>query len=153
MVISLARLLIGAGQNNFADQFLDGPTLFDELPGQEVEQLGVRGWFAAQSEVAGRSYQTRAKKAVPDPVHDNPCRQWIFGGSDGLGQFQPAFSGAECSAIRTGQHLQEPERYRFPLELWISMNEDMGLEIRRGVRLAPDSTRPESFHRRMTQSR
>ena len=71
--------------------------------GQIVEQLGMAGRVAAQSEVAGRGDQPLAEVPQPGPVDQDPGGQRILGVGDRLGHFEPAAPFLKRPAIGAGE--------------------------------------------------
>ena len=65
------------------------PSRFAKLDGQPVEQLGVRGKLAADSEVAGRAHQPRAEDLLPEPVDHDAGGQRMLGPDQPLRQAEP----------------------------------------------------------------
>ena len=54
----------------------------DELVGEEVEQLGVARFVAAEAEIAGGGDEALAKVMVPEAVHDDAGGERVVGMGD-----------------------------------------------------------------------
>ena len=84
-----ARLAIGGrGHDQTVDRLL-APSRGDELGGQPVEQLGVRGLFAHGAEVGGGRDQPGAEMPLPEPVDLHPRRERIARVGEPVGQGRP----------------------------------------------------------------
>ena len=57
---------------------LEAPIAGDELRGQPIEQLGVRGQRTLGAEVVLCLDNSAAEVTLPDAVHRYPGRQWVF---------------------------------------------------------------------------
>ena len=105
-------MLIGARGQHQAVHGLDAPLPLDELGGQPVEQLGMRGMGAILAEIAGRAHQPFAEVILPDPVHHHPRCQRVLGAGNPFCQRQPAARAASGKRYlgrlrRSGDALQK----------------------------------------------
>ena len=78
--------LVGARGDEFADEFLEGPALGDELRGEVVEQLRVRGLVAEATEVVHGRDEAAPEEVVPDAVDHDASGERVLRGGDGLGE-------------------------------------------------------------------
>ena len=87
-------------------------TLGDEVGGEAVEQVGVRGPFAVDAEVVGGGDQPDAEVPLPDPVDDDPGPQGILRVGEPPGEVRPAPGvggiGRDLDVGRISLHGREP---------------------------------------------
>ena len=86
----LARLAIGRRGHHQPVDRLEPPAAGDQLGGEPVEQLGMRGRLAPNAEIARRRHDPPAEMVLPEPVDDHPGRQGIVGLGEPAGQGRPA---------------------------------------------------------------
>jgi hypothetical protein len=72
-------------------QMFDGPIVINQFLRQPVEQFGVAGWHAVETEVAGGFYQANTKVRLPHAVHDDSSRHGVIWRCDPVGQRRPTF--------------------------------------------------------------
>ena len=64
--------MIGAREDDGADQVFDAPVVLGEVGGEVVEEFGVGGFFAEGAEVIDGGNDASAEEVVPDSVgHDS----------------------------------------------------------------------------------
>ena len=67
--------------------------MLDKVDGEPVEELGMEGMFALQSEVLGSPHESLAEKHLPKVVDGHACGQRVF-----LGR-QPAREAESCAGF------------------------------------------------------
>ena len=89
---------------------LDGPATRDELGGEPVEQLWVRGFRTGVAEVVGIGEERRAEGMLPEAVHQHARGERVFGRSDPVGEGAAAAGGvAGRGADRGGVGIEDGE--------------------------------------------
>ena len=66
-------------EHQFSYELFRGPTLFHEVAGQPVQQLGMRWLIAQSTEVIRRGDQSRPKDPLPDAVDIHPRSEGMLG--------------------------------------------------------------------------
>ena len=92
-------------------QFLQAPAVLDELRGQPVQQIGMRGRFGSHAKVAGSLDQACTKMVCPHAIGDYPRGEWVRRINDPLGEFQSSAAFLERLAIFPCQQSQELARH------------------------------------------
>ena len=69
-------------------QLLEVPTTVDKTPRQPVQQCGMRGNIPAHTEIIGTADQPVSKVSLPNPIDQNPRREWVIGLGQPASQFQ-----------------------------------------------------------------
>ena len=90
LVITQAAELIGAAENDAADETLDGPAFAHETGGEVVEQFRMRGPLTRGAEVIRGAHQTLAKKMLPHAVDHHPRGEWMLRTGQPPGELEPA---------------------------------------------------------------
>ena len=63
--------MIGATEDDFANEGFDGPDVVGEFEGEVVEEFGVAGEFTRFAKVIGGADKAFTKEVFPNPVdHD-----------------------------------------------------------------------------------
>ena len=57
-----------------------------KFDGEPVEQLGMRGPFAADAEIVGRAHEPFAEMPLPDAIHDHARGERVLLRRDPFGQ-------------------------------------------------------------------
>ncbi len=83
------RLAIDGRSHQQAEEFLDVPARLAELDRHPIEQLGMRGQFAADPQVAGGADQPRAEQLLPETIDRHSRGHRLFGPQQPLSQAQP----------------------------------------------------------------
>ena len=78
--------------------------MLDKVDGEPVEELGMEGMFALQSEVLGSPHESLAEKHLPKVVDGHACGQWVFL------RRQPACKAESCTGFAfwpSGERLRD----------------------------------------------
>src|SRR5881296_1695460 len=67
--------------------------------------------FRAQTKIAWRPHQCRAKMMLPDAIHHDARGERVVGAGDGACEFEPAAALFEGLALWPGNHFQELPRH------------------------------------------
>ena len=102
-----ARLAIGSGKNNAADEMFCRPTVVHEVTRQCIEQFGVSRRRAADAEVARCIDQTFTKEMVPDAIHPHASGERVFAVGDVVGKFEPTAAMLERFWFVVGRKRRE----------------------------------------------
>ena len=94
LAVGAAGLPVDARQHDQAMHRLQAAALSQELAGQPVEQLGMRGRTPRETEVTRRAHDSLAKVILPDPIDHDASRERI------LGMAQPACQGHTTFRLR-----------------------------------------------------
>ena len=82
--------LVGAAEDDLADEGFDGPIVFDKAEGEVVEEFGVAGEFAGLAKIVGGADEALAEKVFPKAVDDDTGGEWVLGIGDPAGEFEAA---------------------------------------------------------------
>ena len=82
----LRRLLIAGGGQDQAVDVLETPVVVDQLVGEPVEQIRVRGQASVDPEIAGGFDQAGSEVVLPEPVDNHAGEQRVAWVSDPAGQ-------------------------------------------------------------------
>ena len=101
------------------------------MPGQPIEQFGMRGKASLDSEVARRAHQTAAEVMLEHPIDDHPCGERVVGRSDPVGQGPASTGGPPRSRRcddrrRRAQHRKEAWLHRLARARGIAASQEVG---------------------------
>ncbi len=122
------RQLIGAAEHQFANEFLEGPTILHEFVGQVVQQLRMAGRTTRHTKVIDSVDNAFAKQVLPDAVHDYSRRQRVAG----FGQPHSQLIATAASrwyglAGQVIQHAQKASRHRGSELFRFAANTNLGI--------------------------
>ena len=117
-------LTIARREEDAAVQRLQAPAVFDELDGEPVEQLRMRGRCGAGPEVARGVDESGPEMVRPDPVDDDAGGEGIFRIDDGPGELEPTAPDGKRRAFFSGEDREELPRHGFALRERIPAQED-----------------------------
>ena len=84
----LGRLAVGVAGDDEAVHFFERPAAADELGGEPVEQLGMRGEGALRAEIFLGFDEAAAEIVHPDAVHLDARRERVFGMDEPAGEVE-----------------------------------------------------------------
>ena len=86
--VGLRGLAIGRGVHHEAMHCLHGPTGFDEVLREVIEEFRVSGLLAEAAEVVGRGDDASSEMPTPKAVYNDAGGEWVFGGSNPAGELE-----------------------------------------------------------------
>ena len=85
--------LVGAGEDEAADEFFEGPAVGDEVVGEVVEEEGVGGGIASGAEVVDGADEAFTEEVHPDAVDEDAGGEGVLRVGDPLGELEATALG------------------------------------------------------------
>ena len=94
--------LVGAAEDDLADEGFEGAAAGAEFGGEVVEEGGVGGFFALGAEVVDGADEAAAEELSPEAVDDDSVEQGVVGAGDPVGELEAAAGAGRDSGGGAG---------------------------------------------------